>query len=355
MRATRGFTRLGMRVPNHRSTGLRPGFVGGSVSNPTAAAPSGKRITNRETASFLTGFTLIELLVVISIIAILIAILLPVLRGARELGERAVCLSNLKQLTLAWIAYAEEHDSMLVLGKPFGYRVKNYEGSGKKTLSLKGWAGWDFSPIQPPWITGPDKGALWPWIRDVKVYRCPRGRPGHALTYDNVVAANGHNVEGTYMEGTGGSDMTESGIRVGRTVLKLTKLTDIVSPGAGQRAVFIDRGGASGSYGFYVHYLYPNWSLANPPPIHHSDGTTLSMADGHAEYWKWKGRETVQMPRKLVLADGGLFMDVIDEPAGQAVPGWKGYEPLTEDGLYDLQRLQKASWGRLGYPTGHSP
>ena len=42
------------------------------------------------------GFTLIELLVVIAIIALLLALLIPVLRSARELGQRTVCLSNLR-------------------------------------------------------------------------------------------------------------------------------------------------------------------------------------------------------------------------------------------------------------------
>ena len=45
------------------------------------------------------AFTLIELLVVITIIALLVAILIPVLHRAREQGARAVCLNNLKQLT----------------------------------------------------------------------------------------------------------------------------------------------------------------------------------------------------------------------------------------------------------------
>ena len=65
------------------------------------------------------------------------------------------------------------------------------------------------------------------------------------------------------------------------------------------------------------------------------------MADGHAEYWQWKGRETVNMPRKLV-SSGSLTVEWLD--GGD-------YEPQTKDGMYDLQRLQKATWGRLGYTT----
>ncbi len=281
------------------------------------------------------AFTLIELLVVIAVIALLMAILIPVLRSARELGQRTVCLSNLKQLTLAWVAYAEQYDSKLVLGSAFS-------GRGSRPL-LRGWVGHDFSPpggSRPPWVPDPDKGALWPYLRDMKIYRCPRGRPGHLVTYATVIAANGVNVEGTYVPDTGGRDLLELGERVSRTVLKLTKLTDIVSPGAAHRAVFIDQGQTPTSPDFYVYYLYPKWKFHSPPPIRHGDGTTLSMADGHVEYWKWKGRETVEMPREL-LQTGNLFAELLE--------GWEDYEPQTGDGLYDLQRLQKATWGRLGY------
>src|SRR5262245_25572318 len=54
------------------------------------------------------GFTLIELLVVVSVIAMLIAILLPALSRAREAGRFAVCLSNLRQVGIGLQGYLNE-------------------------------------------------------------------------------------------------------------------------------------------------------------------------------------------------------------------------------------------------------
>ena len=59
------------------------------------------------------GFTLIELLVVIAIIAILAAILFPVFAKAREKARQTSCLSNLKQIDLAVLQYAQDYDEMM--------------------------------------------------------------------------------------------------------------------------------------------------------------------------------------------------------------------------------------------------
>ena len=59
------------------------------------------------------GFTLIELLVVVAIIAVLVALLLPALSAARERGRRTVCLSQLNQIGLAFLYYAEAYDDFV--------------------------------------------------------------------------------------------------------------------------------------------------------------------------------------------------------------------------------------------------
>ena len=66
----------------------------------------------RETAR--RGFTLIELLVVISIIALLMSILMPALGRARKSAQRIVCGTNLKQIAVAGLMFADDNDGMLV-------------------------------------------------------------------------------------------------------------------------------------------------------------------------------------------------------------------------------------------------
>ena len=62
-----------------------------------------------------TGFTLIELLVVISIIALLVAILLPSLSGARRAGKRLTCLAHLREMGKMAVEYGTENDDWIIV------------------------------------------------------------------------------------------------------------------------------------------------------------------------------------------------------------------------------------------------
>lgn len=85
------------------------------------------------------GFTLIELLVVVAIIALLAALLLPALSSAKAKGQRAVCLSNLRQIGLSIHAYSLDADGRIPFGPkavPFGTVANFYPSTGSPTSLL---------------------------------------------------------------------------------------------------------------------------------------------------------------------------------------------------------------------------
>jgi prepilin-type N-terminal cleavage/methylation domain-containing protein/prepilin-type processing-associated H-X9-DG protein len=264
------------------------------------------------------GFTLIELLVVIAIIAILMAILMPALNRAKEQGKRAACLSNLKQLQLAWLMYNDENDGLIVNGAGGIYRSNEDPWVGK--CWAPNYQGGEIldEVTQKEEIK---KGALYPYIRDIGMFRCPTGTRGEWLTYAAMDGANGLSRTGTTDGG--------KGKRIGNTVLWLKRASDIISPGAAYRMIFIDEGWVTPD-SYATHYQQATWW--DDAPVRHGDGTNASFADGHVEYHKWTGVDTIKRGRDQ-----------------QKQHSANHHPPETDAGHEDLQYLQTTCWGRLGY------
>jgi prepilin-type N-terminal cleavage/methylation domain-containing protein/prepilin-type processing-associated H-X9-DG protein len=136
-------------------------------------------LRNNHATSSSKGFTLIELLVVIAIIGILAAILFPVFAQAKAAAKKASCISNNKQITLAWLMYAGDYDDTAVHG-----------GYSNGPLWYTPLVMWDTTPPWPNWIADSRGALLQPYMKNVPIQDCPSaaGIPYDPIMRDGVFA-----------------------------------------------------------------------------------------------------------------------------------------------------------------------
>jgi prepilin-type N-terminal cleavage/methylation domain-containing protein/prepilin-type processing-associated H-X9-DG protein len=126
------------------------------------------------------GFTLIELLVVIAIVTILAALLFPVFASAREKARQASCLSNLRQLALAILMYADDYDECFV--------------PAWDEANLMRWHGRRDNVSEP---FDPRRGPLYPYLKNGQIKLCPsfyRFARG-SVAYEQGTGGYGYNAQ----------------------------------------------------------------------------------------------------------------------------------------------------------------
>ncbi len=221
------------------------------------------------------AFTLIELLVVIAIIAILAGMLLPALGRAKQKAQGIACLSNNKQMSLAWYLYADDHSDQLA-------------PMGGLDPWVKGWLTFDINNPDNTNILFLLDGHLGRYLKSTGFYKCPGDKSTAVIrkvTYPRVrsVAMNGwvgdrENTQGSW------PDWTVSGFK------KFVRLGDFSSPT--RFWVFVDEREDSIDNGHCGVVSMVREVLANTPAAYHNGACGFAFADGHAEIKQWKDPRT---------------------------------------------------------------
>lgn len=228
-----------------------------------------------------SAFTLIELLVVIAIIAILASMLLPSLAKAKAKGQHAVCMSNLKQLGLAFIMYVDDNNDIF----------PSSASRGAYDVRTEDWIWWN---VNDPRIRGgnrdPQLGAITPYISRfvTNLFRCPldidvrerarqhfanprSGRP-YLYTYTAVSYFNGGNRGMTSLYAAPGDPALHfKGSKIRNPSEKMLLVEENGDPAIGGVADdgrFVPSGSTTSG---------------NIMTRRHSGKGTIGMADGHAE------------------------------------------------------------------------
>jgi prepilin-type N-terminal cleavage/methylation domain-containing protein len=192
------------------------------------------------------GFTIVEMLVVVGIVVLLMGILLPALGKVREQARRTACMSNLRTLTQAWLAYAADHDRDLPTNTTNGDWV-----------------------MPGPGLDAVTSGKLYRYVNDYRVYRCPQDEGERYRSYSINDYLNGDSL----------------------AIPHAHRLSE-VSNGAATFAFIEERDPRTYNIGGFVVLPYPRTVFMDHPAVFHGRGSALSFVDAHCEFWTWTDART---------------------------------------------------------------
>jgi len=283
------------------------------------------------------GFTLVELLVVITIIAILVALMLPAINKAKSVGQRVACINNQKQLQMAHMTFSDDHDDKILYSSAWKHEPSAPYAWAPGSLNVSQFLNRRFWAKKLP---------LYPYFKNEDILKCPADKDTvkimnkQGTSIKELIPRHRSYSINIHVGGWSGWPVQEDKEwRIYHKYNEIEKPSNIFTfiempfefINAGCFRVVMNEGAPT-------HKVYD----MDVPGSYHIDGTALAFADGHAETKRWLDQRTITAQTRFHI-DGSNFKYGIRRAYGSVDVKWLKDRSTTK---YETMawRKQKYTW-----------